>query len=810
MRLKTTMNQSKPVENQVYSDDIYMELENEFEHVRTCLGMYISKDETEGAMHLVKEIINNAIDESVNPNSIKSPSKKVYITFNEDNCEFTVTDEGRGIPFSELKGVSMKKHTSTKFVRSEPWMKGQAGRNGVGLVVTAALSDYMALTSYRGKKVQTVAFTDGKLEESPITNLKKLQNGLSVKFVPSEKYLGEINLGIDLVEDYLRPLSYLLPENLKIVFYGEPSGEDNKLIKRDYKYQGLSSNVEYMSTTLEYPPIDIEYISDDFDLLLSFSYDKTLDGMAVDSYCNYIHTTEGGTHEIAAQRAVCDFFSREARKLDPKNKFEVTYEDCKKGLIMAINCRHIDPGFEGQHKSKVNNKDVQQDGKRGLNSALYKYFNNNNALLRRIVAYLRQISRIRQESNKIKGVSLKRPSTFLDDSELKLTFSNISNRNYSGYTELIITEGDSAYGAIMNARNHINQAVCAAIGVPDNTHGLNIVQLLSKPIFRDLATILGCGIVGKDFDITKLKYKKIILLTDSDVDGDNITSLFLLFIFLFMRPLIDEGYVYKAMPPLYLIDSKPIRKYYKGNPWLFDKSDYYELANEIISKNVEVAIDNDNGGQDILKRKELRRWLELNGDYLLELDSLVTRTAGDPLILEYVCKYLMEARGNPEKFKSLIEKQFSELEYDIYESNLSGSFHGEYKSLITDEIFMKIASRFLNLMNENPSFYIYSKNKNEPNDKFEKQTIGEFLTQMDKSFNIKIDRRFKGLGEAEPDILFTTTLNPKVRRLLRMNINDIEEAVKSFDLLHGKSAEMRVMRSELLSNAHISYSDIDN
>lgn len=496
-------------DNVQYRDDVYMELSNEFEQVRKALGMYIGPGETDGALHLCKEIMNNAIDECVNP---ESPSKKIYVTFDEEKCEFTVTDEGRGIPFDLLASISTKKHTSTKFVRTEPWMKGQAGRNGVGIVVTAALSDYMSLTSYRKNEYKIVEFIDGKMEEHNPEKNKKNQTGLSVKLIPSEKYLGKIDLDIELIEDFLRRMTYLLPEDISIVFYGE-SPKYDKPIKRKYNYQGLHESVNFLSTSLEFEPVTIEYEEDDFDLFVSFSYDKTLDGMIMDSYCNYVHSKEGGTHETTAQRALCEFFTREARKLDPNSKYEVTFDDCKKGLIAAINLRHIDPGYEGQTKTKVNNKDVLQSGKRGLNKALYQYFNNNNALLRRIITYLRQISRIRLESHKIKGITTKKQTTFLDDADLQLKFFNISDRNYSGYKEIIISEGDSALGALDNARNRKNQAVCAVMGVTDNIQGLTVTQMLQKSVYRDLITILGCG-VGKDFDINKLKYNKIIIMTD--------------------------------------------------------------------------------------------------------------------------------------------------------------------------------------------------------------------------------------------------------------------------------------------------------
>jgi DNA gyrase/topoisomerase IV subunit B len=310
----------------------------------------------------------------------------------------------------------------------------------VGLTVTTALSDYFSISSYRDMKVKTIEFVDGTLREIPVKKLKKEERGTIVKFIPSEKYLGPVDMTTDIIENYLRCLSYILRPDLKINFYGKKKGLDT-LITRKYKHEGLSNNVKFISSSLEFEPVSITFSNDNFDLDLSFSYDRTLDETIINSYCNYVITSEGGNHEIASQRAICEFLSREGRKLDPNNKYEITFDDCKKGLIICVNGKHVNPVFEGQHKSKVSNRDFLSDGKKGISEELTKYFNTNNGLLRKIIGYLRQISKIRLEANKIKGVSIKKISTFLDDAEIK-GFNNISDRSYTGYKELIITEGD--------------------------------------------------------------------------------------------------------------------------------------------------------------------------------------------------------------------------------------------------------------------------------------------------------------------------------------------------------------------------------
>lgn len=333
--------------NQTIKDDVYMEIDNEFDQIRTALGMYISKLGTEGALHLIKEITNNAIDEVVNPEALDT---NFEVIFDEVEQSFSVIDNSRGIPFEKMADVCMKKHTSTKFIRESQKMKEQCGRNGVGLVVTAACSKYFSMTSYRGNESKTIEFINGELKEYPVKKLKTPKHGLAVKFIPSPQYLkGDVNLETYMIEDYFRRMSYIIRDDIHIKLYefskdmkkeDYAKGKPSSTIK--YKRLGLAENVKYLSSNLEFPPVEITSITENFDLEVAFSYDKTIDDTVVNSYCNYVNTTEGGNHEVVAQRAICDFFTREAKKLDPNNKYEVTFEDCRKGLIFAVNCKHVD------------------------------------------------------------------------------------------------------------------------------------------------------------------------------------------------------------------------------------------------------------------------------------------------------------------------------------------------------------------------------------------------------------------------------------------------------------------------------------
>ena len=387
----------------------------------------------------------------------------------------------------------------------------------VGLTVCAALTDYMYITSYRGTTKKTIELFDGELKEGSVVKTNEFRTGTEIGIIPSEKYLGPIELTTDLIEDYIRNMSYILDPSISLTFVGEKNPEEKNPKKRkyfthSYPSQGLGAAVKYMSSSLEFSPVEVKFVSDKYDISMAFSYDRTLDDSSVSSFCNYVITTEGGCHEAIATRAICDYFSREAKRQEPNAKYEVAFDDCKRGLVLSVNLEHIAPKFEGQHKTKVSNNEIMTEAKKGLYDGIYKIMNNNPQLMKKIIAYLRQIAKARHESHKIKGVAVKKTTTFLEDAEISKYFT-VSNRNSTGYKELFLCEGDSAAGSILNSRNPAYQAVYTVMGVTDNVHDLSLTQLLQKKMFNELITILGTGI-GKNFDITKLRYDKIIICTD--------------------------------------------------------------------------------------------------------------------------------------------------------------------------------------------------------------------------------------------------------------------------------------------------------
>ncbi len=303
------------------------------------------------------------------------------------------------------------------------------------------------------------------------------------------------------------------------------------------------------------------------------------------------------------------------------------------------------------------------------------------------------------------------------------------------------------------------------------------------------------------------------------VDGDNITSLLSLFFIIHLPELVINGKIYKVVPPLYHVNLRKINKLMRGSiktssEYLYNKREYYDLYNSLIVENTDVLIpDNETDDNDLyiqLTKKEKKVWLHSLETYTIKLNSLVKRSACDAYVIEYVCYYLILSKGDEETFVRLIEERYPELVYDYEQKSLFGSVNGNHVSLIVDALFLNMSKKLMQLIATMPSIFIKIKNLHDTTDQYEKMTIGEFLYQMEKTYIIEIEQRFKGLGEARTEILFTTTLNPKLRRLIRLNINDMEKCITTMELLHKKSEAMAEGRRQLLANADITLMDLDN
>ena len=796
-----------------YADDEYVHVENEFEQVQKFLSMYISYRDKLAAMHLYKEMYNNALDECVN---VHSPGNKIEVFFDEDTGMITVSDNGRGIPHDLLLTVCTKKHTTTKEGRK--FNVESAGENGVGLKVTCALSDICRVTSYRGMESKTIVVTDGHdINEGPIVKLKKPRTGLTVEFKPSEKYLGKFVLSIDDLCEWLRCMSYICPSGIQTVFMGKKR-KSNTIIKRVYEAQGLAADVKYLSPNMEFQPIQVGFDQSDADtpehefmVDMAFTYDLTLDGEAIDSYCNYVHTIENGTHVNGCESAICSYFVKEGQKLDPNNKYPIAFEDCKKGLVLVVNCRAVQPHFSGQVKERVGNPNIQSDTRKQMIKAMENYFIHNPSTLKKIVDYLRKMARIRLTAHSMKGLETKKAQTWADERAIP-NFIGLADRNSKGYKELFICEGLSGGKHVGAMVDHRYQAVYYMRGVLTNAFDMPTDRAMKSDVLRDLIKVLGCGI-GKDFNMANLRWDRIIILTDSDVDGNNITSLICAFFAKHLPEVITEGRLFKSIPPLYLLKENQKLNAFKGKTYIFNKREYNELYAKAVSENVDVSLlenlsQKPDGKQAIkLSKKDIFNFMMDNQRYLYHL-SAATKNAGAPVkIVEAVCWEWIQAKGDEKKFKKLIESDFPEMKYDMKEHSLTGAFNKQHTTIIVDGVFLHMARKFIGVLQQNDRFIVGYKNQS-TGSQYLVGTIGEFLTAMSGRFTPDFKQRFKGLGEMDGELLFISTLNPAVRKLYKITMFDVEQALRQLDILHGKNNADA--RKAMIANDAYTIEDIDN
>ena len=796
---------SSTKQNMAFKDDTYQEITNEFKQIQECIGMYISSKGHDGAFHLFKEIFNNALDECANE---LSPANKISIQLFEEDGLITVSDNGRGMPFDEMVTSCSKKHTSTKFGNNRGSNKYAAGMHGVGLVVTTALSDIMSATSYREfsdgtSKEKTINFISCNLTEEKPKSCKKAKHGFTVRFIPSKKYLGDFTITSDDVITWLRHMSYIIPKGITMEFDFIPKDKSNVFRTRTFEAVGLADNVKFLSTQSEVDPIFIHDESEDVEIEFAFTYDKTIDDCVVDSYCNYVITKDGGYHEDACISALTDYLVKAARKDDPDAKYEVIRSDIKKGLACAVNLRAMNVTLAGQHKSKVESKEIYDYVKPTIVKKLDKYFSINQSVLEKIITYLRQIAKIRIESYKVKGIKPPKQMTLYDEADIK-KYAPISERNKKDYCELIITEGDSASGAIKQTRHPYYQALYTTGGVFTNVMEMPLQEIVKKAVPADLIKIIGCGI-GPQFNINNLRWNKIILAMDADPDGNFIKSLTSAFIIITMPELIEDGRLYSARPPLYTISDRSIKKYKPSKSYLYDKREYNNFENSIIAKNVDLAI---NG--EILTNSEKIAWLNMNANYIQELTHLENATACDPVILEYLCGTMLELpcryNKNGKKFAAIEKKIFPEMKYDEKTHSLSGVYNNKKYALIVDDAFTSAASGFLKAMALNDSIEVEYKNKHS-DDKSEIVTIGQFLKSVRSEYNVEVSARFKGLGEVSPQLLFTSAINPKTRKLVRLTMEDRDRVIQTMLNLHGmKNVDIR---KSMLIEANVDKDDID-
>jgi DNA gyrase subunit B len=550
---KTTLKKNASTSKSGGYDAKQIKILKGLEAVRRRPAMYIGDTGRRGLHHMIWEVVDNSVDEAM-----AGYCDRILVEIGKDGS-ITVSDNGRGIPVEEhpeqkasaLEVVMTMLHAGGKFDHDSYKVSG--GLHGVGVSVVNALSEWCWVEVCRDGNKYRQEYDRGKPRSKVKSNGKCKKPGTKTCFMADSEIFEEAEFRYDIVANRMRELAFL-NQGLTIELKDHRSGKEDKFLAKG----GLAQFVEFLNenkTALFRKPIHFKSEREDVEVEVSIQYN---DGYSesVFSYVNNINTVEGGTHLTGFRTALTRSINNYAVKYNllkgaknGKNGVQMVGEDCREGLTAVVSVRVRDPQFEGQTKTKLGNSEVRGIVEQITNEYLGYYFEEHPPVGKSIVGKVVQAATAREAARKAK--ELTRRKTALDSASLPGKLADCSLRDPES-CEIYIVEGDSAGGSAKQGRDRRYQAILPLRGKILNVEKARIDKILSNQEIRNLVTALGCG-VGEDFEVDRVRYHKIIVMTDADVDGAHIRTLLLTFFFRYMRELIERGYLYIAQPPLYLI-----------------------------------------------------------------------------------------------------------------------------------------------------------------------------------------------------------------------------------------------------------------
>ncbi len=583
-----------------YSADSIQVLKG-LEAVRKRPGMYVGSTGPDGLHHLVYEVVDNSIDEA-----LAGFCSAISVVIDKDN-EITVNDDGRGIPVdrhagenvSALEIVMTRLHAGGKFDKDTYKVSG--GLHGVGVSVVNALSEWCVVEVHRSEGVFAQNYKRG-VPEGPVERTGDAgRTGTVVRFRPDQDVFDTITFSFDTLSQRLRELAFL-NKGIRITI------EDRRLpnVKRhDFKFDGgVKEFVQYLNknkTPIHKEPIYIEASREDVEMEIAIEYNDSFNEVMF-SFVNNINTREGGSHlsgfKSALTRTLNEYLkkSKHAKKMDEN----LTGDDVREGLTAVLSVKVMDPQFEGQTKAKLGNSEVRGIVESQVNESLVHFFDENPKVVEAILLKTVLAANARQAARKAR--ELTRRKSFLESTGLPGKLADCSERD-PAKSEVFIVEGDSAGGSAKQGRDREFQAILPLWGKMLNVEKTRIDKVLANEKLQPVITALGGG-VGAEFEIEKLRYHKVVIMADADVDGSHIRTLLLTFFFRYMRELVEKGHVYLAMPPLYKVS------YNKREEYAYDD----EQRDQVIAEFT-------NGGDVAPEKITIQRYKglgEMNPDQLWE------------------------------------------------------------------------------------------------------------------------------------------------------------------------------------------------
>ncbi len=753
------------------------------EGVRKRPSMYIGSTSIEGLHHLVYEVVDNSIDEAM-----AGYCDRIDIFINEDNS-VTVSDNGRGIPVDihPTEGIPAATlvlttlHAGGKFDGKSYKVSG--GLHGVGISVVNALSESLLLQIKRHSKIYEQEFSKGK----PLTDLRITgeteETGTTITFLPDREIFETTDFSYEILSKRFRELAFL-NRGIKINLVDRRTGKQDNY----YYEEGLISFIEFLSKSkkkLFDKPIYFNIRSGNTTVELAIAYVDSYSSNIL-TFANSINTIEGGIHLSSFKTILTKVVNTYMKKNNmSKQDISVSGDDIREGIIAILSVTLSNPQFEGQTKTKLVNSEVGNIIQTVLYERLMEYFEEHPQIAKIIVEKSIRSYHAREAARKARD--LVRRKTPFESKGLPGKLADCQERDPSK-SELFIVEGDSAGGSAKQARDRRFQAILPLKGKILNIEKSNPSKILSSEEIKNIVTAIGAGVLD-NFKIDDVRYHKIIIMTDADVDGSHIQTLLLTLFFRYFRELIENNYVYIAQPPLYRVKM--------GNKNIYIKDDK-AMKEFLINRGIE------------------NLWVKVDGKYISgnELKGIINKL----LIYEMMVEKLTSKYPNGELIRclGLLNLRFDELPYSI--ENINKCLKAN-SSLLIEEIQTREDSLFISYVADNEKKEIFIDNSLFSSHEFEMlvkytptrnrlglppyeakdgtdthrfKTAREMINFIENKARKNIEiQRYKGLGEMNPEQLWETTMDPQKRTLLKITIDDAEKANEVFNMLMGSKVELR-------------------